>query len=285
MAEDFAFTIGFIDKHPRSAARALASLDPTDVAAFLDKIPENAAAMVLSQMNAGPAAMVIKRMDGSAGVLAEMNYQDAVSVVRSLEGKSLRAISDKLAPKLRRDLKTTLSFPPDTVGAQMTTTIVTMTGDQTAAEALVELRRMRRTKAPMVFIIDASKRLLGAVATADLLHSPDARPLAQLMDTGIVPLSARARLDTVTSFSAWTDYSQLPVLDGQKRLIGSLSKKIAWQTSLRAPATIDGIASPSIAASMANAFFTSFAGLMQLLADVDQPPAKATSPRGPGGEP
>lgn len=287
MAEDFAFTTGFMDKHPGSAARALASLDPADVAAFLDEIPEKLVATVLSQMNAGPAALIVKRMDASvgAGVLSEMEYQDAVSIVRLLGDRSRSAISDRLPPKLRRDLETTLSFPSDTVGAKMTTTIVTMTGDQTAAEALAELRTMRRTKTAMIFIVDHSKRLLGAIPTADLIQSAGARPLAQIMAPGIVPLSARARLDTVASLAAWIDHSQLPVLNRQKRLIGALPRKTAWQTSLPEPETVDTIASPSIAASMANAFVTSLAGLMQLLADGDPPSGSSASRRQLGGKP
>ncbi len=277
MSTEYSVTKGFIKTHPRSAARVLASMDPTDTAAFLQTVPAKDASAVLSQMNVRPASIILKHMDTIAGVqvLSDMSFQDVVSVARLLDIGNRKVLMDQMPRKLSRDVETSLSFPSDTVGANMETTITTMRGDQTAADALAELRQLRRTKSGMVFVIGASKTLRGAVGVADLLQSPAEVPLQDLMNRTVPPLSARARLDAVASLDAWEDYGQLPVLDGQKKLIGALTRKIARQARDRETAILfDGV-SLSFAASIANAFLTSFVGLWQLLADVEQPPSNS----------
>jgi Mg/Co/Ni transporter MgtE len=281
MSADFPVTIEFLKAHPRSAARALAPMDPADVAAFMASVPTKNAARVLSQMNAWPASIVLSKMPPATGaqVLPEMPYQDAVSLARFISDADWPALADQLPQKLRRDLRVTLAFPTDTVGANMTTTIVTMAADQTVGEARDELRRLRHAKSGMVFVIDASRALCGAITAADLLQGARTSPLSEVMDTKVAPLSARARLSTVTALAAWDDYTQLPVLSRGKKLIGALPRKTAQKAGKLRSSVTAGAASEPIAVSIANAFLMSFLGLVKLLADIDQPqPAMEKNP-------
>ncbi len=265
-------TLAFIEKRPSSVAQSLTAMETDDAAAFLETIPTRYAANTVSHMGAWSASGLLTRMNASASaaVLRELEYHTAAAILRMMAESDRLLLLDLLPKKLHRDLETSLSFPEDTVGAKMTTSIMVLNHDQTVADALAELKRSHRAKAEVVFVIDAARRLKGAVTAASLLHQSLASPLTEMMDTTVVPLSARARLGAIASLDAWDEYAQLPVLSRKKLVIGALSRKAAKQHG-RTGAQVPGAPTSSIAVAIANAFFTSAIGLGQLLADVDQP--------------
>lgn len=269
-------TLGLIEKRPLTAARSLASLDPGDAAAFLETLPTREAASVLSKMNAWPASALIAEMSAvnGAAVVVELDYQTAASITRVMPEAARAPLLAALPKKLSRDLNITLTYPADTVGANMSTLFIVVASDQTVADALAELRQIKRAKTGVAFIVDDSKRLLGMLNASDLLQLSNEARLNDVMDKSVAPLSARARLASVAWLPAWDDYAQLPVISRQKNLIGALARNAAQKNGIaKAPVGMDA-ESRSILASIANAFITSGIGLAQLIADVEERPTR-----------
>jgi len=195
MADASALTLSFLEKRPSSAAQTLASMDASDAAAFLEMVPSRYIVATLGHMSEWSASSVIKEMApaSAAAALREMDYPSATAILRLLDEDQQPKLLELLPEKLRRDLETSLSFPSDTVGAKMTTAIVTLTGEQTAAEAIGLLQKSVQAKADAVFVLDYDRKLRGVVSAAVLLKSRPAVELHNLMDASVNPLSARAR--------------------------------------------------------------------------------------------
>ncbi len=273
MGDAAPLTIAFIEKRPLSAARTLAAMEPDDAAAFLETIPARFAANAFSHMGAWPASALLAKMGAASGgaALRELDYPNATAILRLMSEDRRAQLLTELPEKLQRDFETSLSFPEDTVGAQMTTAIVAMARDHTIADAITQIRQSRKPKTDVVFVIDKARKLAGAASPAALLCYPSKTKLGDIMDANVVSLSARARLSAVSALEAWDDYTQLAVVSRQKQVIGALSRKTA-QRGADHYALTDAENPTSIAASIASAFFMSGIGLAQLLGDVDPLP-------------
>jgi Mg/Co/Ni transporter MgtE len=263
-------TIGLIEKRPMTAVKAVAKMNPADAAAFLETLPTRHAVSVFSKMSAWSASELIADMNevSAAAIISELDYQIAASIMRIVPGIVREKLLAALPKKLSQDLKSTLTYPADTVGAKMSTSIVVLSADQTAGDALAELRQIKRSKTGVAFVVDGSRKLLGIVNANELLQRSKDSLLSEVLDRSVMAISARARLSSVMSLPAWDDYTYLPVVNRQKILIGALARRTLRQPVAQAESSSPQTATPSIISSMAGAFVASAVGLAQILTDV-----------------
>lgn len=275
MANPSALTIAFLDKRPSTAAQTLAEMEPADAGAFLDAVPSRYVVRTLTHMNSWSASRLIKMMQApnAAAVLRDLDYTISAAVLR-LVGEDERANLLALLPrKLRGDLESSLSFPDDTVGARMTTAILSLASDETVATATALLKKSSGDYPEFVILVDEEKRLVGAVSPVSLLKSAAATRLSDIADDNIISLSARARINSIARLSAWEDYSHLPVVSRKKQVIGALSRTSARAYERPQAAALEST-STSILAAVAGAFYDCAIGMGRLVADVDQPERK-----------
>lgn len=262
-------TIELIERRPLTAVNVLAEMDASDVADFFEALPTRFAVALISKISAWTAAILISEMTpvSGAAILSKLDYQATASILRVVPDANQKELLSVLPKKLSGDLKTTLTYPADTVGAKMSTSIVMMTIDQTVGEALAELRQMKRTKTGVAYVVDGSRKLLGIVTADELFRLSNKIPLGDIMEKSVAPISARARLSAIKSLPAWDDYAHLPVVNRQKILIGALARRTFRQQIVERP--LDMAQSQSILSSVASAFFGSSVGLAQVLIDVE----------------
>ena len=227
MASAPVLSLAFIDRRPAAAARALTAMDIDDAAAFVEDIPVRYVARVLARLSTWTAAGIVSRVSPAAAsaALKSMHYQRAAAVLRLMEPACRRPVLLEMPTRLQRDFHTSLAFPADTVGAFMTTMVLTQPGDHTVADARDQIRRARRVEDAGVVVVDDAHRLLGVVPLLSLLRERGGVPLRDLMDTELTPLSARARLSSVVALEAWDQFSGIPVVSRGKHVIGILGRK------------------------------------------------------------
>ena len=258
-------TLDLIEQRPLTAVEVLAGMDASDAAEFLEALPIGHAVAVLSTTSVWSASTLISEMSPASGaaLLTEFDYQTTASIMRVIPDAHRDQLLSALPKRLGRNLASTLTYPADTVGAKMSTNIVVMRADQTVGEAFAELRRTKRTKTGVAFVVDEARRFLGAVNADELLHRSNEVKLNEAIDGSVAPISARARLSTIQSLPGWDDYAYLPVVNRQRVLVGALARR-----SIRQPG-VDSTVVPTptsmIMTAIAGAFFYSSIGLAQIL--------------------
>ncbi|WP_306262363.1 magnesium transporter MgtE N-terminal domain-containing protein [Pararhizobium sp. IMCC21322] len=264
-------TIELIEKRPLTAVKALSEMSVGDSADFFEALPTRYAVSLMSKITAWSAAGLISEMTPVSGgaVLSGLDYQTTASILRVIPDAKRKQLLVALPKKLSRDLTSTLTYPADTVGAKMSTSIIVMTADQTVREAVSEFRQMKRTKTGVAYVVDASRKLIGNINAAELLRLSKDSKLGEVVDSSIPSISARARLSAVKSMPAWDDHAFLPVVNRQKILIGALSKSIFKQSPAAEPIAESQANSSNILSSVASVFFTSSVQLAELLIDGD----------------
>lgn len=262
-------TIELIERRPSTAVNALKEMDAGDVADFLEALPIQSAVALISRESTWNAATLICEMSPGRGadILSELDYQAAAAIMRVVPEANQKELLSALPKKLRGDLKSTLTYPADTVGAKMSTNIVIMTVDQTVVEAFTELRQIKRTKTGVAYVVDDSRKLLGIVTADELFRLSNETRLGDVMEKSVAPISARARLSAVKSLPEWDDYAHLPVVNRQKILIGALARRTFRQKPVEKP--LNAAQPQSILMSAAGAFFGSTVGLTQVLFGID----------------
>ncbi len=111
------------------------------------------------------------------------------------------------------------------VGRLMSTDLVTVDVDATAAEAAL---RMLETGVNSILVVDGAGRLEGLLTGTDFVtlvreNDPeDETPVGTCMTTDVVTVSRTDSIDTVSAL-ADGEYTHLPVIDDERVVIGMLS--------------------------------------------------------------
>ncbi len=259
-------SIGFIKRRPASAARALSSLPPAAAAGFLGAIPTRFAATALGRMSPWPAAQIVRQLDAvaAAAVLRELPYAEAAKILRLAPPDARPALLAELPQRLQRSFELSLSFPTDSVGANMTTEVATLISSDGIAQALELVRRSPRDTTELLFITDAQHHYQGVLRALNLLRHPEFFKLADLIDVNCPTLPAQARIDRIAHLDAWDDFGQLPVVSRSGELIGALPRRALRR--IDSSAQLAG-GTPSLATSLIGAMTESVTGLAKLVAD------------------
>ena len=125
-------------------------------------------------------------------------------------------------------LKGALAFAPNSVGARMSTDFVSVKTDAKAADVIERLKNMPRKKLPPVCFVTAKDgQLKGAVRVAELLFYPADSAVGSLMSADYAVLTpGEGEPSALQKFKA-CQWPLLPVVDGQNKLLGVLSPKLA----------------------------------------------------------
>ena len=255
--------LSFIDRQPDTAARALTAMEPAKARALLADIPARFASRVISRMGPSVACERLAGMpaDAAAAVLRGLAYQNAAGLLRLMPADFRETVLAELPRAVRRDLRATLDFPADTVGAHMTPAILTQGADQTVADARELVRQATRAETGCVIVVDDQRRLSGLVDPVLLLRYSGRTPLGEIMDRSVAPLSARARVAAIRPLEAWDRYLSLPVVSRQEHVIGTISRS-ALREALAVGSAAAARPDHALPVALADAFVGFLGGLL-----------------------
>ena len=165
------------------------------------------------------------RSDGEiAGVLARMEPDDAADLVRELPEERREEVVRLLPLVPRRRVRALLGYDPATAGGLMSPEFVCVYSQATPEEALDRVRGSRVSAEALawVYVMNAHKRLTGAIALVDLLRAEPSLRLGELAEP---PQRVRPDADIEEVARLMTDYdlTVVPVVDAEERLLGVIT--------------------------------------------------------------
>ena len=168
---------------------------------------------------------VVERSDADvAELMARMESDDAADLVAALPEDRRERVIERLPAVQRRRLRALLGFDPATAGGLMSPDFVCVYGQATHAEVLarIETSYSAADALAWIFVMNAHKRLTGAIALADLLRADRGLPLGEVAR---IPQSVRTDADLEEVARLMTDYdlTVVPVCDDQQRVVGVIT--------------------------------------------------------------
>ncbi|GAA1713579.1 CBS domain-containing protein [Isoptericola hypogeus] len=196
------------------------ALDDERLADVLEELPEDDQVAILSRLEAPRAA----------DVLEAMQPDDAADLLNELPDEQAARLLELMEPEEAKDVRRLLSYDEDTAGGLMTTEPVILGPETTIATALAQIRRqdLPPALASMVFVArppleTPTGRFLGVAHFQRLLREPPHESVGSVLDRDTEWLTPEAPVGRVTRLLAAYDLLALPVLDGEKRLLGAVS--------------------------------------------------------------
>jgi Mg/Co/Ni transporter MgtE len=282
--ESSPLTLAFLDREPHTAARALEAIDAEDAAAFLSRAPARIIAPAVCVMIPWAAARCVERMgaEQASGLLRAMNYADAVSILRLVDGERREELLELATKRFARSFRNALVYPKEAVGAWMDVTHAPFQDTTLVKNAARTVRRMRRAH-PYIFLADPQRRYSGAVFTTELFCRDENAALSDIANHSVRPLSNRETVQACRSRIDWDQMTMLPVVGRKQNFLGALDRRSLKKALLDQETTIR-IATPgSVLMQLASAYTTvgaAFANLILLENETGSPASQKETASG-----
>lgn len=230
------------EKQYTALQRYLDTLNPADIAECLDDLldsgdlaeeelprvfrllPKELASDTFSHMEPDLQETLIDAFsDGELSqVLGDMFLDDTVDVIEEMPANIVKRILKNIDPETRKAVNQVLNYPEDSAGSIMTTEFVDLKPGMTVTEAFDHIRRTGVDKETIYicYIIGPTRKLLGLVSVKDLLLADSGAVLRDMMETNIISVSTLDDREDAAKLFTRYDFSALPVVDRENRLVG-----------------------------------------------------------------
>ncbi len=217
----------------------LALLHPADIADIVEEMAADERRAVFEQLDVETAAEALQEVEPemqaaiisdlteerAADILEEMAPDEAADLLQDLSEERREELVDLMEKEEAEDVEELLTYPEDSAGGIMTTDVVSLAAEQTAAQAIERLRALKPDPelAYYLYVVDAEGRLEGVVSLRDLVVAKPDERLAQVMNPHVLKVEATTPKEEVASLIAKYDLLALPVVDARRRLIGTVT--------------------------------------------------------------
>lgn len=214
----------------------LSTMNPADIAAIFNEMPRNKIPLLFRILPKELAAESFVEMDGDfqeqlirsfsdselKEIIDELYLDDAVDLVEEMPANMVKRILSQADPDTRRLINEMLKYPEDSAGSIMTTEYVDLRPDMMVSEAIKHIRRtgIDKETVNICYVTDDKRRLTGAISIRTLILSQEDDILSDIMETNIISVSTLEDQETVAQMFAKYDFTALPVVDGEGRLVG-----------------------------------------------------------------
>lgn len=212
-------------QHPADAAETIEGLDINDQVKFIKQLPIKDAAESIAEMEDHDQKMLVQSLNKglAARIVEHMSPDDATDLLEGLDDELRQALLKRVPAQERSELRTLLTFDPDTAGGVMNTEVVILDQDLNADQAIAKLREEVEDKEIpyYAYLTDEKDRLTGVVSLRDLLLAKRGAVLRDLVKTqNLVTVGYNIDKEEVAHLIAHYNLLALPVVDFGDRLLG-----------------------------------------------------------------
>ncbi len=214
----------------------LTTMNAADIAALFDDIespyipllfrllPKELAADTFVEMESDQQQVLIKGFSDSElkEVVDELYIDDAVDIVEEMPANVVKRILMQADPDTRKMINELLQYPEDSAGSIMTTEFVELRPHLTVTDAIKTIHRTGIDKETIniLYVTRADRTLYGFITIRRLILAQPDTLIGDLADTNVLYCSTMDDQETVAQMLHKYDLIALPVVDGEKRLVG-----------------------------------------------------------------
>ena len=215
----------FFADHPVVAAQKLDRIDRDHAVEILTRLPIEKMVVVWESLGQEIATDILQRLpdDKCAQLAARADTGKLAVVLSRMAEPDCEAILARFGNEQAAELRSVLSYPPETAGRIMDTHIRPFRGETTVREA-IEILRQRRTgqNTFKLKIVDEGNKLLGAVDLKDLALAEQDQTLNNLARGVIAVVFPMDPQEEVVEKLERFKLDELPVIDTEGHLLGTI---------------------------------------------------------------
>ena len=208
------------------AADTLETLDEDEAAEILGQMDEQAAAEALAEMQTPLAVHVIEdlideNLPLAVNLLGVMAPDDAADLLQEIGDSYREQVLSGMSLVTAAEYRKLIGYDAQTAGGLMTTDYLTLKDNQSVSSAIEKLRAQELPQGVHhLLVVGEDDRVVGAVGLRDLILSQSKTLINEIMNRTVKALRPDVDQEEVAREFDRYDYSTLPVIDLDGRLIG-----------------------------------------------------------------
>jgi len=212
-------------QHPADAAETIEGLDIAEQVKFIKQLPIRDAAESIAEMDEYDQVELFKNLNRGLGarIVEQMSPDDATALLKGLDEELRLALLSRVPAEDRAELKTLLTFDPDTAGGVMNTEVVILDQELNVDQAIAKIRdEVEDKEIPYyAYLTDRKDRLVGVVSLRDILLARRGAVLKDLVKTqSLITAGYNMDKEEVAHLIARYNLLAVPVVDFGDRLLG-----------------------------------------------------------------
>lgn len=209
---------------PPDLAELLSEIEDEDQAVVFRILPRDLASAAFAYLPLDCQESLLKALgqDQVAAILNDMSADDRTALLEELPGEATKRLLELLTPQERTIAQRLLGYPEGSIGRLMTPDYVAVREEWTVADVLEHVRTHGRDSETLnvLFVIDDHGVLVDDVRLRDIVLSPAARRVSDMLDRKFVSLHADEPKEHAVKTFADYDRTAVPVTDSRGVLVG-----------------------------------------------------------------
>ena len=210
-----------------------------DIASLIQELPEDKIVQAFRLLPKAIATDVFVNMDEevqrnlissltkeeSKGIIEDMFTDDAADLFEEMPAIMVQRLLSNVDKSTRADINKLLKYPEDSAGSLMAMEYIHLKKGLTIKESIERIRKQKEefVTYDSCFVTDNERTLLGYVTVKDLIINDPETLIDDIMQTCEHPLTTMMDQEEVASIFQDYDYSTLPVVDSENRLVGIIT--------------------------------------------------------------
>lgn len=209
--------------HPADIAELLDDVSSENAVTIFSGLTLEVASEVLDETSGLVRAELIEKVDDEllADLLDELPMDDAAELLEDLPDEVSDRLLELMEPEEAEDVREILSYEDQTAGRLMNTDVAALRRQWTAAEAIDYLRAIEDLETlHYLYVVDRNGQLIGVVPIRNLLLANPDESIEEIMLESVFSIRASADQEELAEFISKYDYTAIPVVDDENRLLG-----------------------------------------------------------------
>ena len=215
----------FFANHPDLALATIEQFELAEIAVLVEHLPLNQSTAVLSNLPHYKAGKVLEKvtLEHATRMVEHLALPDAESILRVAEETFRDRLLNDLPVDTAKLLRRSLSFSKNQIGARLEPYVLTLSEHMKIADALIEIKETVALVRPLLFVLDAERKLVGYVETNALVSNDPGKAVQSVMIP--MPHTVFAEMTIKDVLENWNDsFVDLPVVKTDGEFLGVVSR-------------------------------------------------------------
>lgn len=224
---EFAILDLFSELHAADIAELINNLEEEDRLHLFSLLEVDKASDVILELSDTSREQLIEDLSNEqlTDIIEEMDSDDAADIIAELSDDQAKAVLDAIEPDESEEVKELLKYPADSAGGIMQSELVSVRRQATINDAFQAVAGAKDDIENIynIFVVDDDDRLIGTVPLQSLITTKRFTPVVDLIEKDILSVPVEMDQEEVARLFRKYDLVSVPVIDGEKRLLGRIT--------------------------------------------------------------
>jgi magnesium transporter len=227
MEIEFQLLERFINSHFKEAVPTIENLSVHEIAEFLESVPIEWSALLISKMDRYKAAQCLEKMnlDFAVRLIEHLSIPNSEILLRLVNSDFCNIVLDKIPSKTAQKIRSILNYSQNTVGALLNPVFFTVSNELTVKQVLQIVKEYKPSLQQHIYVLDRDQMLVGYIELSRLITTDENESILKITNTNTPKLLSTTNISSIKDYAdGFKTFSEIPVVDNSGIFLGVVSK-------------------------------------------------------------